>query len=59
MVGLGKNVLRGLEQIADRRRFCRDLGRFLAASFLGEVWDSYGGRFADVKLVIPAACTAD
>jgi len=29
------------------------------ASFLGEVWDSYGGRFADVKLVIPAACTAD
>ena len=25
------------------------------ASFLGEVWDSYGGCFADVKLVIPAA----
>jgi len=24
------------------------------ASFLGEVWDSYGGCFADVKLVIPA-----
>jgi uncharacterized phage-associated protein len=29
------------------------------ASFLGEVWDSYSGRFADVKLVIPAACAAD
>jgi uncharacterized phage-associated protein len=29
------------------------------ASFLGEVWDGYGGRFADVKLVIPAVCTAD
>jgi uncharacterized phage-associated protein len=29
------------------------------ASFLGEVWDSYGGCFAEVKLVIPAACTAD
>ena len=26
------------------------------ASFLGEVWDSYGGCFAGVKLVIPAAC---
>jgi hypothetical protein len=26
------------------------------ASFLGEVWDSYGGCFAEVKLVIPAAC---
>jgi len=26
------------------------------ASFLGEVWDSYGGCFADVKLVIPADC---
>jgi len=25
------------------------------ASFLGEVWDSYGGCFADVKLVFPAA----
>jgi len=25
------------------------------ASFLGEVWDSYGGCFAEVKLVIPAA----
>jgi len=24
------------------------------ASFLGEVWDSYGGCFADVKLVFPA-----
>jgi hypothetical protein len=24
------------------------------ASFLGEVWDSYGGCFAEVKLVIPA-----
>jgi len=24
------------------------------ASFLGEVWDSYGGCFADVKLVTPA-----
>jgi len=29
------------------------------ASFLGEVWDSYGGFFAGVKLVIPAACAAD
>lgn len=28
------------------------------ARFLGEVWDGYGGCFADVKLVIPAACTA-
>jgi uncharacterized phage-associated protein len=27
------------------------------ASFLGEVWDSYSGCFAEVKLVIPAACT--
>lgn len=25
------------------------------ASFLGEVWDTYGGCFADVKLVIPAS----
>ena len=25
------------------------------AGFLGEVWDSYGGCFADVRLVIPAA----
>jgi uncharacterized phage-associated protein len=25
------------------------------ASFLGEVWDSYGGCFAHVKLVLPAA----
>jgi hypothetical protein len=25
------------------------------ASFLGEIWDTYGGCFADVKLVIPAA----
>jgi len=25
------------------------------ASFLGEVWDTYGGRFADVRLVVPAA----
>jgi len=24
------------------------------ASFLGEVWDGYGGCFADVKLVMPA-----
>jgi uncharacterized phage-associated protein len=24
------------------------------AGFLGEVWDSYGGCFAEVKLVIPA-----
>jgi len=24
------------------------------AGFLGEVWDSYGGCFADVRLVIPA-----
>jgi uncharacterized phage-associated protein len=24
------------------------------ARFLGEVWDSYGGCFADVRLVIPA-----
>jgi uncharacterized phage-associated protein len=24
------------------------------AGFLGEVWDTYGGRFADVRLVIPA-----
>ena len=24
------------------------------ASFLGEVWDTYGGCFADVRLVIPA-----
>jgi uncharacterized phage-associated protein len=24
------------------------------ASFLGEIWDTYGGGFADVKLVIPA-----
>ena len=29
------------------------------ASFLGEVWEGYGGCFADVKLVIPAACIAD
>jgi uncharacterized phage-associated protein len=29
------------------------------ARFLGEVWDGYGGCFADVKLVIPAACAAD
>ena len=27
------------------------------ASFLGEVWDSYSGCFAEVKLVIPAPCT--
>ncbi len=26
------------------------------ASFLGEVWDGYGGCFAGGKLVIPAAC---
>ena len=25
------------------------------ASFLGEVWDTYGGCFADVKLVIPVS----
>ena len=25
------------------------------AGFLGEVWDTYGGCFADVRLVIPAA----
>lgn len=25
------------------------------ASFLSEVWDTYGGGFADVKLVIPAS----
>jgi uncharacterized phage-associated protein len=24
------------------------------AGFLGEVWDTYGGRFAEVRLVIPA-----
>jgi uncharacterized phage-associated protein len=29
------------------------------ARFLGEVWDGYGGCSAAVKLVIPAACTAD
>ena len=26
------------------------------AGFLGEVWDTYGGCFADVRLVIPANC---
>jgi hypothetical protein len=26
----------------------------VTARFLGEVWDTYGGCFADVKLVIPA-----
>jgi len=29
------------------------------ASFLDEVWDGYGGCFADVKLVIPVACAAN
>jgi hypothetical protein len=29
------------------------------ASFLDEVWDGYGGCFADVKLVIPGACSAN